>query len=162
VKRIVTGRLIAAPPERVWAVLADFRRYAEWNPLNIRADGYARAGARVPMRFVDAGGGKGRIIAQTVTVTVCEPPRRLAWVGRVPLLFLGRHWFTLEPADGGTMLRHGETLAGLIPLAFSAERLDRQRRAYEAMNDALARRVADLAPVISDPPRASSCGPSRR
>ena len=144
VKRIRTHALIPHPPERVWAVLADFRSYAEWNPLNVWADGEARLGARVAMRFVDAGGGRGRIIAQTVTVTQCDAPRRLAWLGRIPFLFTGRHYFELEPEGGATRLTHGEDLSGLVPLTFSSERLARQEAAYEAFNRALADRVARL------------------
>ena len=138
---IRTSHWIAAPPERVWAVVADFNRYAEWNPLNIWAKGEARAGGRVPMRFVDAGGGKGKVISQTVTVTVCEPPRRLEWVGHIPLLFTGRHFLELTPEAGGTRLAHGEDLSGFMPSLFSAVRLERQRVAYEAMNHALEQRV---------------------
>ena len=144
-KTIRTAHLIPFAPARVWAVLTDFRRYCEWNPLNIWADGDARPGARVAMKFVDGGGGKGKVIAQTVTVTEFEPERRLAWVGRVPLLFTGRHFFELEPAESGTRLLHGEDLSGLVPFTFSAERVDRQKRAYEEMNRALERRVARLA-----------------
>ena len=144
-KRILTELRIARHPREVWAVLADFGRYAEWNPLNVWADGEARPGARVRMRFVDAGGGKGKIIAQTVTVTDCEPDRRLAWVGHVPLLFTGRHFFELRPDGAGTRLVHGEDLSGLLPLTFSAGRIERQTAAYEEMNRKLQKRVDELA-----------------
>jgi hypothetical protein len=144
VERIRTSHWIPAPPEKVWAVLADFGRYAEWNPLNVSARGDARPGARVPMRFVDAGGGKGKIIAQTVTVTTCDPPRRLAWVGHIPLLFTGTHFFELSPERGGTRLTHGEDLSGLIPRFFSPQRIKRQKAAYEAMNRTLEQRVAAM------------------
>jgi len=50
-------------------VLADFDSYAEWNPLNIRAEGIARAGARIPMTFINPAR-PGSTIDQTVTVTV--------------------------------------------------------------------------------------------
>lgn len=143
-KRIRTSRWIAAPPDKVWAVLADFGAYAEWNPLNVRAEGSAEPGARVAMRFVDAGGGKGRIVTQTVTITDCVPHCRLEWTGRIPLLFTGRHFFELMPVRGGTLLKHGEDLSGLITSLFSSHRIDRQRSAYEAMNLALERRVAAL------------------
>ncbi len=133
-------------PERVWAVLTDFRSYALWNPLNVWADGEARPGARVAMRFVDAGGGKGKVIAQTVTITAVEPDRRLEWVGHIPLLFTGRHFFELAPRDGGTELLHGEDLSGLVPMTFSAARIQRQHAAYEAMNEALEERVGKMVP----------------
>ncbi len=144
-KRIRTRRSIPYPPDQVWAVLSDFNAYADWNPLNVWADGDARRGARVAMRFVDAGGGRGKIIAQDVTITDCEPGRRLEWVGRIPLLFTGRHFFELAASDGGTELLHGEDLSGLVPMTFSAARIARQKEAYEAMNQALAARVAALA-----------------
>ena len=134
------------PPDQVWAILADFSSYADWNPLNVWAEGKAELGASVRMRFVDAAGGKGKLIAQTVTITACEPGRRLAWVGHIPLLFTGRHSFELTANEGGTELRHGEDLSGLVPLAFSAARLARQQSAYEAMNRALEQRVAQLVP----------------
>ena len=144
-KRIRTHAMIPYSPQQVWAVLADFKSYSEWNPLNVWADGEARLGARIPMRFVDAGGGRGKIIAQTVTVTSCEPGQRLEWVGRIALLFTGRHFFHLEPDGAGTRLTHGENLSGLIPMLFSAARVERQKAAYEAMNRALEKRVGELA-----------------
>lgn len=65
--RLRTRRMIPYPPAQVWAVLTDFKAYAEWNPLDVWAGGDGRLGAQVPMRFVDAGSGKGKIIAQTAT-----------------------------------------------------------------------------------------------
>jgi hypothetical protein len=143
-KRIRTEHPIAASPDEVWAVLADFRRYAEWNPLNVWADGEANLGSRVRMRFVDAGGGKGNVIAQTVMVTGCEPGNYLEWTGSVPLLFTGRHFFELVEENGHTLVRHGEDLSGLMPALFSDERIGRQRAAYEAMNLALEKRVGEV------------------
>ena len=68
--------------------------------------------------------------------------KRLEWVGRIPLLFTGRHFFELSPSGGGTDLVHGEDLSGLIPMTFSKGRIERQKAAYQAMNVALADRVA--------------------
>ena len=142
---IRTSILIAAPPSKVWAVLIAFHEYRQWNPLNVSAEGEARTGAKVLMAFVDAGGGKGRLITQTVTVTRCEPERLLEWVGRVPLLFTGRHSFELKREGEGTRMLHGEDLSGLVPRFFSRPRLSRQAAAYDRMNAALACRVEQLA-----------------
>ena len=108
------------------------------------ADGEARVGARVDMSFVDAGGGKGKVMRQTVTVTRCEPERLLEWVGRIPLLFTGRHRFELQQENESTRLFHGEDLSGLMPAFFSKARLSRQCAAYEEMNAALASRIEQL------------------
>ncbi|HEY9219131.1 MAG TPA: SRPBCC domain-containing protein [Phenylobacterium sp.] len=142
--RIRTEALIPAAPEAVWAVLADFARYAEWNPLNIRASGEAVLGAKVRMTFLNLAS-PGSTIDQTVTISACEPGRTLAWSGSVPLIFNGRHHFNLTPADGGTRLEHGEDLGGLLPMTWSKQKIAADFvPAYEALNTALARRVAQL------------------
>jgi hypothetical protein len=141
---IRTEALIPATPERVWAVLADFDRYAEWNPLNIKAVGQARLGDKIPMTFLNLAR-PGTTIDQTVTLVACEPGRSLAWGGSVPLLFKGRHHFTLTSEGAGTRVLHGEDLGGLIPMTFSKVQITRDFiPAYEAVNVALAARVASI------------------
>jgi hypothetical protein len=141
--KLVTQRLLPHPPERVWSVLADFERYSEWNPLNLSARGQAELGARVPMTFINPGR-EGATVSQTVTVVSCEPPRRLAWRGHIPLLFTGIHFFELARSGDGTLLYHGEELSGLVPWTWSRERLAKQRASYELMNDALERRLVNV------------------
>jgi hypothetical protein len=144
VKRIRTEYFIPFPPSAVWAVLADFGAYAQWNPLNIKAEGEARPGAKVRMTFINPAR-QGATVDQVVTITACDPDRKLAWRGRVPLLFEGNHVFDLETEAGGTRLLHGEDMRGLIPLTFSNAMIERDFvPAYEAMNRALAERVASL------------------
>lgn len=118
--QIRTEAVIPAPTARVWAVLADFDRYAEWNPLNIQASGKARIGARIAMTFVNPAK-PGATVSQRVTITVCEPNMRLEWVGRVAILFTGRHFFHLTPMENGTHLVHGEDQSGLIAWSFSRQ-----------------------------------------
>lgn len=144
--RIRTQAVIDASPETVWAVLADFARYPAWNPLNLEADGQAVLGAKIAMVFRNLASAKpGATISQTVTLVACEPGRSLAWSGHVPLLFRGRHHFTLEAAGGGTRVLHGEDLSGWIPLTFTQARIARDfTPAYEAVNTALAARVAAI------------------
>jgi hypothetical protein len=140
--RIRTEAFIPAPPGRVWAVLADFDSYADWNPLNLKAGGKAALGARIPMVFRNPAK-DGATIAQTVTITACEPGRKLEWTGHVPLLFKGRHFFHLTPAGPGTRLEHGEDQSGFIPWTFSKATIaDKFVPAYEAVNMALATRLA--------------------
>ncbi len=113
-------------PQRVWAVLAGFDRYAEWHPLNIRAEGEAEARRTRQDALRGCGGGRqgqGH----------CPNGRRGRMrAGRASRLdrshsaaVLGRHFF--EPVSEGTALIHGEDLSGLIRLTFSAARVDRQR-----------------------------------
>lgn len=143
---IRTEAVIPATPDQVWAVLADFSRYGEWNPLNLEARGPARLGAKVPMVFRNlASGGEG-VVRQTVRIVAAEPGRELAWSGHVPLIFAGRHGFLLTPQAGGTHVLHTELLGGLLPATWSKAKIARDfTPAYEAVNVALAARVASLA-----------------
>ena len=142
-KQIRTEAIIPAPPAEVWAVLTDFGRYHEWNPLNIAAEGQAVAGGKIRTTFLNPAGKPGATITQTVTLTTFEPHSALSWSGVVPLLFHGTHLFLLEPSPDGTKLIHGENLGGLIAMTFSAEQLERDFRPhYVAVNQALAKRVA--------------------
>ena len=144
-KYIRTEALIPAAPARIWSVLADFARYSDWNPLNIAAVGDPVLGAKVRMVFLNPAK-IGGTITQTVTVTTFEPGRALAWSGSVPLLFKGRHHFTLTPEGDGCRLLHGEDLGGLIAAGFSDQQIERDFLPhYEATNIALAKRVAALA-----------------
>lgn len=148
-RRVLTSILLRHSAERVWDVLADFRRYAEWNPLTLEAAGEAVAGARVWMRFVNPAR-DGASIVQTVTVTRAEPGRLLGWRGQVPLLFTGDHLFELAPDAGGTRLYHSETLSGPVPRLLFSDAVIESRfvPAYEACNRALSDRLDALENVI--------------
>ena len=157
-KRVLTSAYLPHAPERVWDVLADFGRYAEWNPLNLEADGEAKAGARVRMRFLNPAK-PGATISQPVTITRAARGRVLAWRGHVPLLFTGDHLFDLRPEAIGTRLIHSETLSGLIPWRFSEELIERSFvPAYEACNRALAERLNAMENVFPLRLRAGSRG----
>jgi hypothetical protein len=139
-REIVTQAVLPFAPDKVWSVLADFGAYRDWNPLNVAADGAAASGARVRMTFIDPGHPR-RTITQHVRIVAAEAPTRLEWVGIVPLLFRGEHFFELSGNGQVTKLRHGERLAGLLPRLWGPRRIEQQRLAYEAMNDALVKRL---------------------
>ena len=143
-KTIRTEALIPASPAKVWTVLTDFSAYAAWNPLNLRAEakGEPRLGGKLDTTFVNPAGKPGATVRQTVTLTTFDPGRALAWTGWVPLLFKGRHHFTLTPEGEGTRLLHGEDMQGLIARGFSEQQLQRDFVPYyEAVNRAIAERA---------------------
>lgn len=142
-QEIVTQTLLPFARDRVWSVLTDFGAYRELNPLNVAADGVPAHGARVRMTFIDPGH-PGRTITQDVTIVAAEAPTRLEWVGSVPLLFQGQHYFELSGSKQVTKMRHGERLSGLLPRLWGRRRLQEQRLAYESMNNALLKRLRFL------------------
>jgi hypothetical protein len=131
---------IEAPPDAVWAQLTDLDGYEEWNPFIIRADGTAETGQRLSLRMQPAG---GRAMTIRPTVTDASDGTAFEWLGHlgVPGVFDARHRFELSPTPTGTRVVQRESFRGLLvrPLRRS---LDTGTLAgFEAMNEALRRRV---------------------
>ena len=106
-------RVIPAPPERIWALVADPRRHKDINGNDTVRDAFdvpeqLTLGSTFGMNM-DFGG------AYTMTSTVIEydDGKRIAWQSRPPAggarwrhVFGGRIWrYELEPVDGGTRVR---------------------------------------------------------
>lgn len=132
---------IAAPAPAVWTALTDFARYAEWNPFIRQARGKARPGEDVHVRVRSS---FGLPLAFRATVLESEENHELHWRGHVlaPWLACGEHWFAIEPAgEGRVRFVQRERFTGLVP-RLAARLLAREaKRGFEAMNEALARRV---------------------
>lgn len=132
-------------PEETWDVLADLPGHAEWNPFLRRIEGDLRPGARLLVRFEPPG---ERGITMRPTVLSAEPGRELRWLGHllVPGIFDGEHRFVIEAtAPRRVRLTQSERFRGvLVPLLW--RRLERggTAKGFRAMNEALARRVAEL------------------
>ena len=139
-----TETLVPAPPERVWAELTDFASFPEWNPLVLEAKGAAEPGARVAIRVPNLAK-PSRILRITARITRFEPARELAWIGVVPVVFTGEHYWSLRPAPGGTLLEHGERFGGLLPRIWGKRKLESFRPFYERLNTALVDRVRSRA-----------------
>jgi hypothetical protein len=147
-KTIETTAHMTATPEQVWDVLTDFGSFGEWNPFIVAAGGELTPGSRLELQMRLEGSGARTFRPRVLTV---EPGRELRWKGRLPVpgLFAGEHYFLLEPDGAHTLLRHGERFDGLL-VPFTGTLFTRTRRAFEAMNAALARRVGNV-PDDKDP-----------
>jgi hypothetical protein len=139
VHTIDTVVIIKAAPHEVWAVIAEFERYAEWNPFILRAEGDAVAGSTVRL-YIQPPGGKG--MTHHPTILIAEPARHLRWLGKVsvPGMFAAQHDFILDPIGEGTRLRHREVFTGLI-VPFLHRTLQRTQAGFELLNQALKERV---------------------
>ena len=135
---------IPATPEQVWAVLADLPAYGEWNPFIRQAAGQLAVGERLAVTMQPSGGSATTF---RPVVRAADPGRELRWLGRVgpPRVFDGEHSFRLEPLPGGVRLHHEERFRGLL-VPFLARAMRRKvLPAFEAMNEALRLRVAQVA-----------------
>ena len=139
-RAVETGIDIAAPPWRVWLVLADFAAYPAWNPFLTKVEGRPEQHARLRVR-VEPPGRSALTLAPRVVAL--ETGRELRWRGR--LLFArglldAEHAVELALLAEGraTRLRHMARFTGLLaPLAGAAGVLDTTRRGLEAMDAAV-------------------------
>jgi hypothetical protein len=142
---------IAATPERVWSILADFAAYPEWNPFIRSVTGSPVQGSRIEIR-VQPSGGNGMTFRPTILAA--EPGRELRWLGHLfmPGIFDGEHSFVIEPLGAEKVLfRQGEQFRGiLLPLFRST--LDRDtKRGFHEMNEALKARAETRETSVKTP-----------
>ncbi len=103
---------IAAGPEVVWATVADFERWPEWNP-DVKA--MSLAGPAADGTTFRWKAGPGTI---TSTLRSVEPPWELGWTGRT-LGIEAVHVWRFEHKDGSTIAWTAESWAGWLPRILS-------------------------------------------
>lgn len=137
-KEILTEIDICASRYKVWQILTDFEKYAEWNPFIRRIEGSPVEGAKIRI-LVTTPSGVERKYSPKVTRYINE--REMRWVGKIPGLFSGEHIFVIENVrDDKVHLVHREVFGGLLA-TFFRERLDADvRMGFEEMNMALKKR----------------------
>ncbi|MBA3764802.1 MAG: SRPBCC family protein [Actinobacteria bacterium] len=95
---------IDAPPEAVWALLADIERMGEWSPECHRVEwlGGATPPATTGARF--KGWNKSGLLRWSMTceVKVADPGRELAWATVRGARDIVRWRYLLEASNGGT------------------------------------------------------------
>jgi 3-oxoacyl-[acyl-carrier-protein] synthase-3 len=144
---------VEASPDVTWRVLTDLSRYGEWNPFIREAHGDTRPGGTVDVRVRTP---MGLPLGFRAEVLAREEPRELRWRGHViaPWLAAGEHTFALEPLPGGrTRLVQREEFSGLVPRLLRPLLVRETRRAFTAMNEALAARAAHPTSwMLAEPP----------
>ncbi|WP_308220941.1 SRPBCC family protein [Micromonospora phytophila] len=104
--------MIEAPPEQVWAVLADGWTYSDWVVGTVHVRDVDEAWPRVGTQLHHKAGPWPFSLQDASTVLACEPPHKL--ILRAGLWPAGEAIvaFTLEPVgDGATRVRIGEDFA---------------------------------------------------
>ena len=140
VARLGTEIVIPATATQVWAVLADTRRYPEWNPFIRTLSGRLVAGEHVSATIQPIG---QRAMTFRPLILRADEGRELRWRGRFLHrgIFQGEHAFRLLPEASPTRLVHEETFSGLMLRFMDVESF---RPSFEAMNEALKARVARI------------------
>ncbi|UGT39040.1 DUF1731 domain-containing protein [Nocardia yamanashiensis] len=107
-------QFIALPPERLWAVLGDPRRWPEWNPGVAAVDLRSEPAVDARGDYVPGGrvaGAVHRRFAKPFVITNFVPGRELGVEQPEPAGTMRLRW-VLTPRDGGTELVQELTFAG--------------------------------------------------
>ena len=138
---IRTEIAIAAPAERVWAILTDFQAYPTWNPFIRSIEGRAETGTKLRAR-IEPPGGSAMVFKPTVLAAVA--PREFRWLGHLwfPGLFDGEHIFEIhDTPGGGVRLVQREQFRGILVPLFKKMLLNNTLRGFELMNEKLRERA---------------------
>lgn len=145
-KQISTEILIEASPEKVWAILTNFKDYPKWNPFIKSISGIPIAGHKITARIEPPGSGgmtfKPRVI-------VFEPNKEFRWQGHllVPGLFDGMHRFLIrDNSDGTCTLIQSESFKGILIPLFKKMIENNTIQGFQLMN----RKLKELAEYQTD------------
>ena len=141
---IETAIEINASAADIWRILTDLPRYAEWNPLVIRASGSIMVGKRLDVAVQLPG---RRPMSFSPILISLLPEREFRWVGTfaTSALFAGEHSFRLIPESNGAIrFEHSERFTGFLPIFMGFHWYERVRQGFESMNQALKKRAETL------------------
>jgi uncharacterized protein YndB with AHSA1/START domain len=116
---------VGAPPEIVWAVLADIDGWPTWNPDVKRASLAGPLGQGTQFRWK---AGLGTI---TSTLQSVEAPQLIAWTGKT-FGIRAIHVYRLEPKGDATLVRSEESWDGLLVRALRGPMTKTLQKALES------------------------------
>jgi hypothetical protein len=132
---------INASASRVWQVLTDLERYAEWNPQIPSASGRLEVGQRIRLRLALPA---RPTLDLSAIIEEVQPDRLLTWRGYVvrPSLFEGYRKFAIQPIDGGrSSVTHVEDIHGVFGPLFSVLMGAAVAKSQQMLNAALRARA---------------------
>jgi uncharacterized membrane protein len=120
---------VGAPPELVWDVVADFKRWPEWNSdvKSMSVDGPAAPGTTFTWKA-----GPGTL---TSTVQKVDRPTAIGWTGTT-MGIRAVHVWRFEPREHGTVVHTVESWDGLLARLLRGRM---QRTLQRSLDDGLAR-----------------------
>ncbi len=143
-KELHTEIDINAPAARVWQILMDPSRYAEWNPFIHQLTGKIAEGEKIQVKL-------GESLDKSMTfnpiVLQVTPNRTFRWLGKLGFggLFDGEHIFEIqELAPDRVHFIQREKFNGILIPFFN---LDSTKQSFDAMNRALKQRAESATTV---------------
>lgn len=141
--RIASVIEIAAPPQRVWAILTDFAGYPRWNPIVVEAVGSLAPGTELRLKSVHV---PGQAATDGIVLLAAAEFPDMRWEGGHPdrSVLRGERLFRCAPEGSGCRFHQSEMFSGM-----SAERLvmdfgPRMEANFRLFNEALKRAAENL------------------
>lgn len=132
---VVTEAKIPASAAKIWEVLTNFHRYAEWHPwLTIR--GVPAPGASITCSLDTSGRGRG--LTTDAEITEFQEGAALSWLLGFRGVFVMEERFSIEQIATGAVLRHSVKCRGLTPLLLGWAMKQKLEHLLKSSNDALA------------------------
>jgi uncharacterized protein YndB with AHSA1/START domain len=123
-RTIAVERTIHAPPDTIWALVADLPRMGEWSPENTGGRWLKGAdGPAVGAGFKGTNANGRRRWSTRATVTVCQPGQAFGFDVKAGGLTVGTWRYDIESSDGGCRVTESfsdtrgwlvKTLGGMI------------------------------------------------
>jgi hypothetical protein len=140
-KTIETDIKVDTNPDKIWAILTNFKEYELWNPFMIKVAGNAILGSKIEVNIKTINGKKRTYFP---IITKCEINRELRWKGKsfLPGIFDGERIFVIEKSsDNRVSFLHKEVFKGL-GVKLVGNKLDQDlRESFAKMNKALKARA---------------------
>ena len=140
-KTIETYIKVDSNPDKIWAILTNFKEYELWNPFMIKVAGNAILGSKIEVNIKTINGKKRTYFP---IITKCEINRELRWKGKsfLPGIFDGERIFVIEKSgDNRVSFLHKEVFKGL-GVKLVGNKLDQDlRESFAKMNKALKARA---------------------
>ncbi len=136
-REIRTEVEIAAPPEKVWAILTDFESWKEWTPIINQASGTPALGSELNITMIGEDGKDGPNYIPVVTNL--QEPTSFRWRAKMmsEILMTNDKIFELEQTATGTRLVHKELFKGMLVPLFWGKFSNHVPVMLNSMNDAL-------------------------
>ena len=134
---------VAAPASVVWQVLAELERWAEWNPLYVRAEGALRIGTQLTL--TQALDGRPTVLIQP-TLVDWVPDAQIVWRlsqngGMIQRL---RYLEIDKLGDEACIFSNGEDWTGLLARFIPVEHRRAMRAGFAAMGEAVCEQAIKL------------------
>ena len=128
---------IAAPPEKVWALLTDIDAWRQWSPIINASTGVAAEGYTLSITMVGKDGADGP--KYYPTITHYEEPKYFQWQAVMidGAIMTNDKIFELEETANGTRLIHKELFTGMMVPIFCNKFDENVPPMLNSMNQAL-------------------------